>query len=111
MGDSLQFMHRQGCYAIDSAVTPLSLLWRDRHISRFVVDTPDERGEKLPEKQATVLELRGSGYLRTAERAVVAQLAEDALDAIIQDKSRHKLLIRCEVDSVDPSTRTLVGVR
>merc|ERR1711908_125188 len=57
-----------------------------------------------------VLELRGSGYLRTAERAVVAQLTEDALNDLTQEK-RNKMLVRCEVESVDPSTRTVAGVR
>lgn len=109
--DSLQFMHRQAHYAIDAPCTPLSLMWRDRHISRFVVDTPDHTGEKLPERQAVVLELRGSGYLRTAERAVVAQLQPDELEGILQDKTRAKMLVRCEVESVDVTTRTLKGVK
>lgn len=109
--DSLHFMHRQAHYAIDTPITPLSLMWRDRNISRWVIDTPDERGEKLPEKQAVVLELRGGGYLRTADRAVVGQLSAESLDGILQDKSRHKQLIRCEVDSVDIANRAFVGLR
>jgi len=111
--DSLHFMHRQALYAIDAAVTPLSLMWRDRKISRFVIDTPDERGEKLPEHQVIVLELRGSGYLRTADRAVVGQLSPESLDGITQDKdkTRAKMLVRCEVDSVDVTNRTLLGLR
>merc|ERR1712139_86423 len=65
----------------------------------------------LPERQAVVLELRGSGYLRTAERYVMAQLEPDALDGITQDKTRSKMLVRCEVESVDSSARKLAGVR
>eukprot|EP00405_Crypthecodinium_cohnii_P025833 CAMPEP_0206492032 /NCGR_PEP_ID=MMETSP0324_2-20121206/45632_1 /ASSEMBLY_ACC=CAM_ASM_000836 /TAXON_ID=2866 /ORGANISM="Crypthecodinium cohnii, Strain Seligo" /LENGTH=557 /DNA_ID=CAMNT_0053973901 /DNA_START=66 /DNA_END=1739 /DNA_ORIENTATION=+ len=79
--DSLLFLHREGCYHSSEAVTPLALLWRDRHITRFVVDTPDQAGKQIPEHQAVVLELRAGNRLRTAERHVVAQLSdEDARD-------------------------------
>merc|ERR1719188_1363782 len=77
--DSLLFLHREGQYAVSEAVTPLALQWRDRQISRFVVDTPDEKGELMPERQAVVLEVRGGGQLRTADRTVVSHFGEEQL--------------------------------
>lgn len=113
--DSLLLLHREGHYSVSEAVTPLALLWRDRQISRFVVDTPDEKGEKLPERQAVVLEVRGGGQLRTADRAVVAQLGEEQLaelNKLVQMKSlKQKALIRCEVQGVDLAARQLSGAR
>lgn len=45
--DSFIFLHKEGHYHISSPTTPLALFWRDRHISRFVVDTPDAQGQDL----------------------------------------------------------------
>eukprot|EP00932_Pfiesteria_piscicida_P017446 SRR837773.4325.p1 GENE.SRR837773.4325~~SRR837773.4325.p1 ORF type:complete len:312 (-),score=68.38 SRR837773.4325:78-971(-) len=111
--DSLLFVHKEGHYHVSEAVTPLALLWRDRHISRFVVDTPDKAGEKLPERQAVVLELRGGGWLRTAERAVVAQLSEQDLKALEGQgqggaaKRGAGALLRVEADGVDLAQRRI----
>jgi hypothetical protein len=112
--DSLYFLHREGPYCMSEPVTPLALMWRDRRISRFVVDTPDEKGEVLPERQAVVLELRGGGRLRTAERAVVACLeGEEVLrkaKELAQGTGRGRNLLRCEVESVDVPSHQLRGV-
>jgi len=112
--DSLVFFHPEGKYDLCTAVTPLVLSWRDRSLSRFVIDTPDERGEKLPDKQAIVLELRGGGYLRTADHKVVGRLSDEELAQASQGSaqgSRLKGLLRCEIDSVDMAARALVGVK
>jgi len=110
--DSLLFVHCESHYAVGEAVTPLALLWRDRHISRFVVDTPDGSGQKLPERQAIVLELRGGLYLRTADRILVGQLTQEAVDAVLPKcAGKHKVLLRCEVDDVDLTARKLLGAK
>lgn len=113
--DSLLFLHREGHYCVSEPVTPLALMWRDRHISRFVVDTPDEKGEVLPERQAVVLEMRAQGWLRTAERIIVGQLEDEQLNAaqqLIRGKGpRAKALLRCEVQRVDVAARRLLGVQ
>merc|ERR1712232_311844 len=77
-------------------------------------DTADEKGEVLPEKQSVVLELRGNGHLRTAERIVVAHLREEDLQHIAEERdarNRTGALIRCEVDSVDIAARCLRGTK
>ena len=68
--DSLLFLHREGRYQMSEPVTPVARMWRDRHLSRFVVDTPDEKGQDLPSQQSVVLEVRGGGRLRTADRSL-----------------------------------------
>lgn len=112
--DSFLLLHREGHYGISEAVTPLALSWRDRHISRFVVDTPDGKGEVLPEQQAVVLEVRKGGHLRTADHKVVAQLSEQQL-AQARDLAQGQgpkvgSLLRCKVQSVDVATQRLGGV-
>mmetsp|Transcript_1040 Transcript_1040/g.1651 ORF Transcript_1040/g.1651 Transcript_1040/m.1651 type:complete len:529 (-) Transcript_1040:128-1714(-) len=109
--DSLMFLHREGHYAMDQPITPLALMWRDRRLSRFVVDTPDEHGEKLPERQAIVLELRGNGYLRTADRLLVANISEEEIKAVVQDANKSKALLRCEVEGVDVEQQKLLGLK
>lgn len=104
--DSLVFFHRQGHY--ETGATPLALAWRDRQVSRYVVDTPDVSGETLPEKQAVVLELRGSGYLRTADRFVVAQCEPEAFANL---KVAVGSLVRCEIEAVDLTTKKISGCR
>eukprot|EP00930_Biecheleria_cincta_P001815 TRINITY_DN102905_c0_g1_i1.p1 TRINITY_DN102905_c0_g1~~TRINITY_DN102905_c0_g1_i1.p1 ORF type:complete len:522 (+),score=84.22 TRINITY_DN102905_c0_g1_i1:194-1567(+) len=111
--DSLLFLHREGHYQLDQPITPLALMWRDRHLSRFVVDTPDAKGESLPERQAVVLEVRGGGRLRTADRMIVAQCPEEAVAAaqgLTGKGNKAKGLLRCDVQSVDVANRCLVGV-
>lgn len=111
--DSLLFLHREGHYQLDQPITPLALMWRDRQLSRFVVDTPDKTGESLPERQAVVLEVRGGGRLRTADRMIVAQCKEEDVDAVqglSGTGSKAKGLLRCDVQSVDVANRCLVGV-
>jgi len=113
--DSLMFIHRQGHYCVAEPVTPLALMWRDRQLSRFVVDTPDGRGEVLPERQALVLELRGGGRLRTGDHHIVAQLSEEDLarvQELTQGKgTKAKSLLRCEVRGVDIAAQKLEGVQ
>ena len=104
--DSLMFLHRQGRYQISEAVTPLAKLWRDRHLSRFVVDTPDEKGKDLPSKQSVVLEVRGGGRLRTADRHLVAQCSEEDLEKL-QGQAKNKSLVRCDVEAIDVVNRCL----
>uniref|UniRef100_A0A7S0AFU8 Snurportin-1 n=1 Tax=Pyrodinium bahamense TaxID=73915 RepID=A0A7S0AFU8_9DINO len=112
--DSFQFVHREGHYCISEPVTPLVLMWRDRQLSRYVVDTPDQEGKVLPERQAVVLELRGGGRLRTADHCIVAQLSEEGLvhaQGLAHGKGpKSKALLRCEVSSVDIMARQLAGV-
>lgn len=80
-------------------------------MSRFVVDTPDDKGEVIPQKQAVVLEVRGGSRLRTADRVIVAQCKdEDIPVAPAANLSKVGSLIRCEVDSVDFTNRRLEGV-
>lgn len=115
--DSLLFLHREGGYGVSEPATPLALLWRDRQVSRYVVDTPDKTGATLPERQAIVLEVRGKGYLRTADRAVVAQLTAEQLkelEAMAQGAQgsgsgtkAYKGLARFEAQSVDLAARRL----
>eukprot|EP00971_Amphidinium_carterae_P074440 1471155-Amphidinium_carterae.1 len=38
-------------------------------------------GQSVPEKQVVVLELRATGFLRTADRNIVGQLSGDTLAA------------------------------
>merc|ERR1711920_904494 len=99
---------------ISEPVTPLALMWRDRHVSRFVVDTPDAQGKELPATQAVVLELRGNGYLRTADHVIVAQLSEEQVKharGLAQGKeSITRMLIRCEVQSVDLAAKRVAGL-
>lgn len=79
------------------------------------MDTPDEKGETLPERQAVVLEIRGGGQLRTAERTVVAQLSEEQFAEarkMAQIKQfKHRILLRCEVQGVDLANRRLANVQ
>ena len=100
--DSLLFLHREGRYQVSEPVTPVARLWRDRHLSRFVVDTPDEKGQELPSKQSVVLEIRGGGRLRTADRHLVAQCNEEDL-AKLQSGSqlKAKALVRCDISAID----------
>eukprot|EP00927_Polykrikos_kofoidii_P051079 TRINITY_DN44896_c0_g1_i1.p1 TRINITY_DN44896_c0_g1~~TRINITY_DN44896_c0_g1_i1.p1 ORF type:complete len:489 (+),score=81.69 TRINITY_DN44896_c0_g1_i1:153-1619(+) len=113
--DSLLFLHRQSQYVISEPVTPLALMWRDKHISRWVIDTQDKTGETMPDKQAVVLELRKGGYLRTADRVVVAQLVgtELAIAEKLRPSSQgnQRMLLRCEVEDVVLSEHLLLGVR
>jgi len=111
--DSFMFLHRQGHYCISEPVTPLALLWRDRKLSRFVVDTPDQKGEVLPEKQAVVLELRNGGRLRTADHSLVAQLSEEALKQTqeLLKGAKTKGCFRFEVQGVDVATKQLAGLQ
>merc|ERR1712217_291990 len=103
-----------GHYGISEPATPLVLLWRDRHVSRFVIDTPDAQGKDLPEKQAVVLEVRGSGHLRTGDHMIVGQLTEEQLaqaKSLVQCKDTiDRMLFRFEVQSVDLTTRKLIGL-
>lgn len=111
--DSLLFLHRAGHYQLDQPITPVALMWRDRQLSRFVVDTPDEKGESLPERQAVVLEVRGGGRLRTADRMIVAQCTEEDVAAAEGSSGKcgkFRGLLRCDVQSVDVANRCLVGV-
>eukprot|EP00933_Yihiella_yeosuensis_P020129 TRINITY_DN16222_c0_g3_i1.p1 TRINITY_DN16222_c0_g3~~TRINITY_DN16222_c0_g3_i1.p1 ORF type:complete len:499 (+),score=99.05 TRINITY_DN16222_c0_g3_i1:92-1588(+) len=111
--DSLLFLHRAGHYQIGEPVTPLALQWRDKTLSRFVVDTPDEKGEELPQRQSVVLEVRGGCRLRTAERMLVAQCKEEEVptsQGIGVKGTKHKILIRCEVQGVDIVNRCLENV-
>lgn len=110
--DSLFFLHREGHYALFEPSTPLALFWRDRQLSRYVVDTPDPNGVELPEKQAVVLELRGSGYVRTSDHLIVARLLDDSLaHALKLSQTRTSVLMRFEIDRVDAAARRLDGVR
>ena len=104
--DSLMFLHREGRYQISEPVTPVAMLWRDRHLSRFVVDTPDEKGQDLPSKQSVVLEVRGGGRLRTADRHLVAQCQEEDLDKL-QGQAKNKSLVRCDIEAIDVVNRCL----
>ena len=104
--DSLMFLHREGRYQISEPVTPVAKLWRDRQLSRFVVDTPDEKGQDLPSKQSVVLEVRGGGRLRTADRHLVAQCREEDLDKL-QGQARNKSLVRCDIEAIDVVNRCL----
>ncbi|CAE7210352.1 ABA2 [Symbiodinium sp. KB8] len=104
--DSLMFLHREGRYQISEAVTPVAKLWRDRHLSRFVVDTPDEKGQDLPSKQSVVLEVRGGGRLRTADRHLVAQCREEDLEKL-QGQAKNKSLVRCDIEAIDVVNRCL----
>eukprot|EP00747_Dinoflagellata_sp_TGD_P206409 gnl/TRDRNA2_/TRDRNA2_80124_c0_seq1.p1 gnl/TRDRNA2_/TRDRNA2_80124_c0~~gnl/TRDRNA2_/TRDRNA2_80124_c0_seq1.p1 ORF type:complete len:503 (-),score=98.85 gnl/TRDRNA2_/TRDRNA2_80124_c0_seq1:43-1506(-) len=108
MKDSFVFFHREGRYAMGESVTPLVLAWRDRKVSRYVVDTMDVNGEKLPEKQAVVLELRPGGRLRTADRAMVGCLTPEHLKEL---EKKSKVLVRCETDGMDLTTRQLTNIR
>ena len=99
--DSLLFLHREGRYQVSEPVTPVARLWRDRHLSRFVVDTPDEKGEELPSKQSVVLEIRGGGRLRTAERHLVAQCSEEDLAKLQGGQLKAKALVRCDIHAID----------
>eukprot|EP00440_Ansanella_granifera_P058331 gb/GFBE01063225.1/.p1 GENE.gb/GFBE01063225.1/~~gb/GFBE01063225.1/.p1 ORF type:complete len:503 (+),score=110.39 gb/GFBE01063225.1/:1-1509(+) len=111
--DSLMFLHRFGHYQVAEPITPLALMWRDRTLSRFVVDTPDEKGQDVPQRQAMVLEVRGGGRLRTADRFIVGQCTEEQLAAaqgLAAGASKAKALVRCEVQTVDVANRCLGGV-
>jgi len=112
--DSFVFMHRLGHYDISEPATPLVLLWRDRHVSRFVIDTPDAQGKDLPEKQAVVLEVRGSGHLRTGDHLIVGQLTEQQLaqaKSLVQGKeSIDRMLFRFDVQTVDLASHKLIGL-
>merc|ERR1719221_889574 len=105
--DSLLFLHREGFYAVVNPVTPLALVWRDRQVSRWVVDTQDKTGQTLPERQAVVLEVRRHGWLRTADRTVVAQLTEEQQKEV-NELAPGKSLIRFDVDHVDVTARKVV---
>merc|ERR1711879_997730 len=66
---------------------------------------------QLPEKQPMVLELRGSGYLRTADHLIVAKLSEAQLEQAMRlTQNRVNVLIRCQVSSVDPQARRLANL-
>jgi len=113
MKDSLLFLHKQGWYAVADPVTPLALSWRDRQVSKWVIDTQDKTGQTLPERQAVVLEVRRHGWLRTADRRVVAQLNEEQLKEVSalahgHATSKSKPLVRFEVQAVDIAARTVV---
>jgi len=110
--DSFLFFHRQGQYAMEDANTPLVLYWRDRQLNRFVVDTPDPTGEKIPDQQAVVLELRGSGHLRTADHIIVAKLTEEMLQEV-QKLSQGKIgvLLRFEASTIDMTAKTVSGLK
>jgi len=99
--DSLLFLHREGRYQVSEPVTPVARLWRDRHLSRFVVDTPDEKGQELPSKQSVVLEIRGGGRLRTADRHLVAQCSEEDLAKLHGGQLKAKALVRCDIQAID----------
>lgn len=98
--DSFLFLHREGRYQVSEPVTPVARLWRDRQVSRYVIDTPDEKGEELPSNQSVVLELRGGGRLRTADRHLVAQCNEEDL-LKLHSGLKPKSLIRCDVQAID----------
>lgn len=109
--DSLLFLHKEGKYSYSEPVSPLALQWRDRSISPYVVDTNDAKGEAQPEKQAVVLELRGGGHLRTADRIVVASMTEEELGAVPgANPSQGKALLRFHVDHVDFAAKKLSGL-
>ncbi|CAK9045300.1 Snurportin-1 (RNA U transporter 1) [Durusdinium trenchii] len=105
--DSLLFLHREGRYQVSEPVTPVARLWRDAHVSRYVVDTPDEKGAELPPKQSVVLEIRGGGRLRTADRHLVAQCNEDELAKLQGGQIKPKALVRCDVRSIDIVNRQM----
>lgn len=107
--DSIVFLHKEGHYI--SGTTPLCLAWRDRHISRYVIDTPDINGEDLPEKQSVVLELRGQGVLRTADRVKVAQLPVEVIEGSCQPPPKPQMLLKCEIEGVDIANRKVSGLQ
>mmetsp|Transcript_58719 Transcript_58719/g.137016 ORF Transcript_58719/g.137016 Transcript_58719/m.137016 type:complete len:479 (-) Transcript_58719:137-1573(-) len=101
--DSFLLFHRQGAYAMAEPVTPLVLWWRDKQLNRYVIDTPDPTGQSVPEKQVVVLELRATGFLRTADRNIVGQLSGDTLAATKAiTKGKQNVLVRFHVADVDP---------
>lgn len=107
--DNFLFLHREGHYQTSQAVTPLALMWRDRQISRWVIDTPDATAAKVPERQAVVLELRNGARLRTADRVVIGQLDEQQLAQVTEltkgPRPAGKTLVRCEASAVDVAAR------
>lgn len=52
--DGLYLLHMEGHYALGSS--PLALLWKDPHCSRYFIDT-DSEGKQLPEQVQTITHL------------------------------------------------------
>jgi len=104
--DALVFMHKQAQYW--PGLSPLLLSWRDKHICKYVVDTPDVNGVEIPPTQAVVLELRTKHFLRTEDKVIVGQAQEEQLKKI--GKVRVKELLRGECDGVDQAGK-LINLR
>ena len=74
--DSFIFTHKESQYV--AGLSPLQLQWRDRRLSRFVIDTSDFEGDRLPERQKVVLQAKvgksGKIKLKTWDGVKVAKL-------------------------------------
>ncbi|KAF4715726.1 hypothetical protein FOZ63_032619 [Perkinsus olseni] len=118
--DSFIFMHKQGLYW--QGLTPLVLCYRDKRLSRFYIDTPDEEGYSAKSAPAMPVVLQvwkpsrpptstvpvgeskaearsGDGtqekapfYLRTWDKIVVAEVPEGARSSV-----RPRQLVRVQV--------------
>lgn len=76
--DGLSFIHRESHYSL--GLTPLLMLWKDAHCSRYLLDT-DIKGQPL-EKQQLTLQLLMENRVATGDEPpwVLGQLPPSFLD-------------------------------
>lgn len=67
MRDGCYFLHKQGLY--ETGTTPLALVWKDAHCSRYILDT-DAEGV-VPELQQLTLTWRMDGTVATEDEPPV----------------------------------------
>ena len=99
--DSLIFTHKQSQYV--AGLSPLQLQWRDRRLSRFVIDTSDFEGDRIPERQRVVLNAKlsksGKVKLKTWDDVTVGRMN---IDGVVE-----KCLVRLTIAGVDDYDRLI----
>ena len=97
--DSLMFTHKESRYV--PGLSPLQLQWRDRRLSRFVIDTSDFEGERVCDRQKVVLRAKKNKKdktkLKTWDGVTVCKLK--GLDTLLGQDS--ECLVRLSIGGLD----------
>ena len=106
--DGMLFVHKQSEYMSGLLPTPLCLLWKDQHCSRWYVAT-DGSGQR-GERQLLTAWLDSSGRVTTEDGVELAAVEVGQLMEVEQPVDTARKLVRVSVSSVDDSGQ-LVDVR
>eukprot|EP00386_Alphamonas_edax_P008948 GDKI01029368.1.p1 GENE.GDKI01029368.1~~GDKI01029368.1.p1 ORF type:complete len:225 (-),score=68.31 GDKI01029368.1:365-1006(-) len=106
--DSIYFVHKDAHYI--PGYNPLFLCWRDKHLSKYAVDTTDYDGKMIEQKMTVSLEVTKRGRLRTLEKINVAQISDEDRQKL---KAPRGTLVRCFINptDIDLKKRKIRGIQ